>query len=116
VIEIKNAVVQIPQVKINTGNRETFIGDVRAQIPDGRIDTEKTSVTFPKVRFDAAGLKNLLLGIRLQERNFNLTVQGKETSLFHVAGAYHLIPSDWNIKVHDAIQSTLQGPRQGLGR
>ena len=113
VIEIKNAVVQIPQVKINTGNRETFIGDVRAQIPDGRIDTEKISATLPSVRFDAAGLKNLLLGIRLQERNLNLTVQGKETSLFHVAVAYHLIPSDWNIKVHDAIQINVTGPQAG---
>ena len=113
VIEIKNAVVQIPQVKINTGNRETFIGDVRAQIPDGRIDTEKISATLPSVRFDAAGLKNLLLGIRLQERNLNLTVQGKETSLFHVAVAYHLIPSDWNIKVHDAIQINVTGSQAG---
>jgi len=113
VIEIKDAVVQIPQVKINNGTRETFIGDVRAHIPDGRIDTEKTSVTLPKVRFDAAGLKNLLLGIRLQERNLNLTVQGKETSLFHTAVAYHLIPSDWNIKGQDAIQVNVTGPRTG---
>jgi hypothetical protein len=113
VIEIKDAVVQIPQVKINTKNRETFIGDVRAHIPDGRIDMEKTSVTLPKVRFDAAGLKNLLLGIRLQERNLNLTVQGKETSLFHAAVAYHLIPSDWNIKGHDSIQINVTGPQTG---
>ncbi|MCJ7542134.1 MAG: hypothetical protein MUO88_20990 [Desulfobacterales bacterium] len=75
VIEIKDAVVQIPQVKINTGTRETFIGDVRAHIPDGRIDAEKRSVILPKIRFDAVGLKNLLLDIRLQERNLNLTVQ-----------------------------------------
>lgn len=113
VIEIKDAVVKIPQVKINNGTRETFIGDVRAYIPDGRIDTEKISVTLPKVRFDAAGLKNLLLGIRLQERNLNLTVQGKETSLFHTAVAYHLIPPDWNIKGHDAIQINVTGPRTG---
>jgi hypothetical protein len=113
VIEIEDAIVQIPQVKINTGNRNIFIGDVRAHIPDGRIDTEKTSAIFPKVRFDAAGLKNLLLDIRLQERNLNFTVQAKETSLFHAAVAYHLIPSDWNIKVHDAIQINVTGPRTG---
>ena len=113
VIEIKDAVVKIPQVKINTGTRETFIGDVRAHIPDGRIDAERKSATLPSVRFDAAGLKNLLLGIRLQERNLNLTVQGKETSLFHVAVAYHLIPSDWNIKVHDVIQINVTGPQAG---
>ena len=52
-----------------------FIGDVRAHIPDGRIDAEKRSVILSKVRFDAVGLKNLLLDIRLQEHNLNLTVQ-----------------------------------------
>ena len=113
VIEIKDAVVQIPQVKINTGTRETFIGDVRAHIPDGRIDAEKKSVTLPKVRFDAAGLENIILGIRIEERNLNFTVQGKETSLFHVAAAYHLIPSDWDIKVHDSIQINVTGPQTG---
>ena len=112
-IEIKDAVVQIPQVKINTGTRGTFIGDVRAHIPDGRIDAEKKSVTLPKVRFDAAGLKNIMLGIRIEERNLNLTAQGKETSFFHVAAAYHLIPSDWDIKVHDSIQINVTGPQTG---
>jgi hypothetical protein len=113
VIEIKNVTVQIPQAKIKTRTRDTLIGDIRVDIPDVRIDTEKKSVILPKVRFDAVGLKNLLLGIRLQERNLNLTVQGKETSLFHAAVAYHLIPPDWNIKVHDSIQINVTGPQTG---
>jgi len=113
VIEIKDAIVQIPQAKINTGARDILIGDIRVHIQDGRIDAEKKSVILPEVRFDAVGLKNLLLGIRLQERNLNLTVQGKETSLFHAAAAFHLIPSDWNIKVHDSIQINVTGPRTG---
>lgn len=113
VIQIKDASIQIPQAKINTGDRGILIGDIRVHIPDGRMDTEKKSVILPKVRLDAVGLKNLLLGIRLQERNLSLAIQGKETSLFHAAVAFHLIPPDWNIKVHDSIQINVTGPRTG---
>ncbi|MDH4205037.1 MAG: hypothetical protein OEV45_05875 [Desulfobacteraceae bacterium] len=113
VIEVKDVAVQIPQAKISTRTRDTLIGDIRVHIPDGRIDAEKKSVILPEVRLETLGLKNLLLGIRLQERNLNLTVQGKETSLFHAAVTYHLIPSDWNIKVHDSIQINVTGPQTG---
>ena len=113
VIEIRDAAVQIPGVKINTRTRDTLITDIRAHIQDGRIDAEKKSVILPEVRFETLGLKNLLLGIRLQERNINLTVQGRETSLFHAAAAYRLIPSDWNIKVHDSIQINVTGSLTG---
>jgi len=113
VIEIKDAIVQIPQAKIKTGARDILIGDIRVHIPDGRIDTEKKSVILPKVRLDTLGLKNLLLGIRLQEHNLSLALQGKETSLFHAAAAFHLIPSDWNIEVQDSIQINVTGPRTG---
>jgi hypothetical protein len=113
VIEIKDVTVQIPRVKINTGARDILIGDVRVHIPDGRIDTEKKSAILPEVRLEALGLKNLLLDIRLEEHNLNLTVQGKETFLFHAAVAYHLIPSDWNIKVHDSIRINVTGPWTG---
>jgi hypothetical protein len=33
--------------------------------------------------------------------------------LFHAAAAYHLIPSDWNIKVHDSVQLNVTGPQTG---
>lgn len=113
VIEIKDAAIQIPQAKINTGAREILIGDIRVHIPDGRMDAEKKSVILPKVELETANLKNLLLDIRLQENNLNVTVQGKETSLFHAAAAFRLIPSDWNIKGHDSIQINVTGPRTG---
>jgi hypothetical protein len=113
VIEIKDVTVQIPRVKINTGARAILIGDVRVHIPDGRIDTEKKSAILPEVRLEALGLKNLLLNIRIEEHNLNLTVQGEETFLFHAAVAYHLIPSDWNIKVHDSIRVNVTGPWTG---
>jgi len=113
VVEIKDAAVQIPQVKINTGIRDTLIGDIRLQIPEGRLDTEKRSVILPEVRLDAVGLKNLLLGIRLEERDLDLKVQGNHTGFFHSAATYHLISSDWNIKVHDSIQINVMGPQTG---
>jgi hypothetical protein len=113
VIEIKDVTVQIPRVKINTGARAILIGDVRVHIPDGRIDTEKKSAILPEVRLEALGLKNLFLDIRIEEHNLNLTVQGEETFLFHAAVAYHLIPSDWNIKVHDSIRVNVTGPWTG---
>jgi len=113
VIEITDVTVQIPKAKINTGTRDVLIGDIRVHIPDGRIDTEKRSFVLPEVRFDAVGLKNILLAIRLQERNLSLAVQGNDTELLHVAAAYHLLPTDWNFKVHDSIQINVTGPRTG---
>jgi hypothetical protein len=113
VIEIKDTFVQIPRIKITTGTRDILMGDIRMHSPGGRIDAEKKSVTLPEVRLETVGLKNLLLGIRLQDRNLNLTVQGKETSLFHAAVAYHLIPTDWNIQVHDSVQINMTGPQAG---
>ena len=113
VIEIKDVTVQIPRAKISTRTRDTLIGDVRVHIPDGRIDAEKKSANLPEVRLETLGLKNLLLGIRIEEHNLNLTIQGKETLLFHAAVAYHLIPSDWNIKGHDAIRINVTGPWTG---
>jgi hypothetical protein len=112
-IEIKDAAIQIPRAKIDTRTWDTLIADIRLNIPDGRIDTEKKSVILSKVRFETAELKNLLFDIRLQEHNLNFTLKGKETSLFHAAAAYHLIPMDWNIKVHDSIQINVTGPRTG---
>jgi len=113
VIEVKDVTVQLPRAKINTKTRDILIGDIRLHIPDGRIDAEKKSAILPEVRLETLGLKNLLLGIRLQERNLNLAVQGKQTLLFHAAAFYHLIPSDWNINVHDAIRFNVTGPLTG---
>jgi hypothetical protein len=58
-------------------------------------------------------LKNLLFDIRLQEGTLNFTAQGKETSLFHAAAAYRLIPMDWNITVRDSIRISVTGPWTG---
>jgi len=98
---------------MKTKTRDILPGDIRVHIPDGRIDAEKKSAMLSEVRLEAAGLKHLLLDIRLSENNLNLTVQGKETLLFQTAAAYHLIPPDWNIKGHDSIRVNVTGPRTG---
>jgi hypothetical protein len=113
-IEIRNAAIKIPRVKISTRTRDIFITDIRLNIPDGHMDIEKKSVILPKVPFETADLKNLLFDIRLQERTLNFTAQGKDTSLFHAATAYRLIPMNWNITVHDSIRINITGPRIGL--
>jgi len=113
VIEVKDVTVRIPRAKINTGARGILMGDVRVHIPHGRIDAEKKSAILPEVRLETLGLKNLLLDIRLEEHNLNLKVQGKEMLLFQAAAAYRLIPLDWDIKVHDAIQINVTGPQTG---
>jgi hypothetical protein len=113
VIEIRDTFVQIPRVKINTGKQDILMGDIRMHVPDGRIDTKKRSVLLPKVQLETVGLKNLLLDIRLQDRDLNLLLQGKGTSLFDTAAAYHLIPPDWDIKVHDSIRINITGPQAG---
>lgn len=113
VIEIRDAAVQIPRAKISTKTRDFLITDILLNIPDGRMDAEKKSVVLPKIRFETADLKNLLFDIRLKERTLNVTAQAKETSLFHAAAAYRMIPMDWNIKGHDSIQINVTGPRTG---
>jgi len=113
VIEIRDIFVQIPRVKINTGKQDILMGDIRMHVPDGRIDTTKRSVLLPKVRLETVGLKNLLLDIRLQDRDLNLLLQGKETSIFDTAAAYHLVPPGWDIKVHDSIRINITGPQAG---
>jgi hypothetical protein len=113
VIEIKDVGVHIPQAKMNTGTQDILIGDIRVHIPAGRLDTKKRSVVLPKVRFDAVGLKNLLLAIRLQKGKISLLVQGKKTDFFHAAAAYGLLPSDWDLAVRDSIRIEVAGAVAG---
>lgn len=113
VIEIRDATVQIPQAKIETGTRDILIEDIRVHIPLGRIDTEKRSVALPEVRFDTAGLKNLIAAVGLQGHKLNLTIQGGKTDLLHAAAAYGLLPSDWDLTVLDAIQIRATGEKDG---
>ena len=113
VIEIKDVTVQIPKVKINTGTQDILIGDISAQIPVSRIDTKKRSVVLPEVRFDAVGLKNILLAIRVQKGKISLLVQGEKTDFFHAAAAYRLLPSDWDLEVRDLIRIEASGAMAG---
>ena len=73
VFEITNAALQFPRAKFHTGTRDILIKDTRIHIPDGRIDTEKKSLSFPKVRFDSGDLKHILLAIDLKDGRINVS-------------------------------------------
>jgi hypothetical protein len=113
VIEIAEATVQIPKAKIIAGTRRMLIGNIRAHIPDGRMDLEKRSFELPKVRFEAMGLKNILLAARLRKRLLSLSMQGNNTGLLRVANAFHLLPLDWNFNVRDSIRIDIEKPLTG---
>ncbi|MEJ2656545.1 MAG: hypothetical protein P8012_05040 [Desulfobacterales bacterium] len=76
-IEITDLTAQIPEAKINTVNQVISIGDIRVHIPDGRIDVENKSVILPETRFEALGLKNILLSVRLKKHHLNVAVKGE---------------------------------------
>jgi hypothetical protein len=113
VIDITDATVRIPKTEIIAGARGIWVRDIRVHVPDVRIDGAKRSFVLPKARFEALGLKNILLAVRLQEHHLNLSIQGNDTAIFHAAAAYHLLPLDWNFKVRDAIQIYVAGPQTG---
>ncbi|RJP91515.1 MAG: hypothetical protein C4518_08010 [Desulfobacteraceae bacterium] len=113
VIEITNAALQVPQVKVRTGNREILTGNIVFHIPAGQIDTEKRAALIPAVRCDAFGLKNVLLDMGLEEGRINLMLQGKNTALLHAAAVYQFLPSDWAFSANDAIQIEVSGPEAG---
>jgi len=113
VIEIADVTVQIPKAKIPAGTRNILIGEIRAHIPDGRMDLGKRLFELPKIRFEAMGLKNILLAARLRKRILNLSIHGNNTGLLHAANAFHLLPLDWNFKVRDAIRIDVEKPVSG---
>jgi hypothetical protein len=113
VIETADVTVRIPKAKINAGTRKILIENIRAHIPDGRTDLKKNSFELPKVRFEAMGLKNILLAARLRKRIFNFSIQGNNTGLLRAANAFHLLPLGWNFKVRDAIRVDVEKPLTG---
>jgi hypothetical protein len=113
VVEITDVTAQIPRAKIIAGTQNILIEDIRAHIPDGRVDFEKSSFELPKVRFEAMGLKHILLAARLRNRLFSLSIQGNNTGLLRVANTFHLLPSDWSFKARDAIRIHVEKPLTG---
>jgi hypothetical protein len=113
VIEITDMTAQIPKAKIIAGTRNILIGDIHVHIPDGRMDLEKSSFEMPKVRFEAMGLKNILLAARLRKRLLSLSIQGNNTGLFRAANAFHVLPLDWSFKARDAIRVDVEKPLTG---
>jgi hypothetical protein len=113
VIEIRDMTAQIPKAEIIAGTRNILVKDIRVHIPDGRMDLEKSSFELPKVRFEAMGLKNVLLSVRLRKRLLSLSIQGNNTGLFRAANAFHLLPLNWSFKARDAIRIDVEKPLTG---
>ncbi|MFZ2630083.1 MAG: hypothetical protein WA081_20965 [Desulfosalsimonadaceae bacterium] len=105
--------VKIQDTELGTQARDILIGDIGLHIPDGHIDTEKRSISFPNVRFDIFGLKNLLLAIDLKDGTINLVLQGKNTAILHEAAAREIVPPGWDLSAKDAIRISAQGPEAG---
>jgi hypothetical protein len=113
VVEITNAALQIPRTNIHTGTRDILIKDTRIHIPDGRIDTENKTLSFPKVRFDSGDLKHILLAIDLKAGRINVTLEGENTAMLQAAAAYRIVPPDWDLSAVDAIRIEAAGPEAG---
>ncbi len=113
VIEITNGTLQIPRAGVPRGTPDIPIGDIRFAIPDGRMDMENRTLALPKVRFEAFGLKNLLLAVDLKVGSINLMLQGEKTALLQAAVAHHLLPSNLNFSAGDSFRIEVAGPEGG---
>lgn len=117
VIEITNATLQIPRAKVVAKDQDILIGDIGIHIPDGRMDIKKRSIALPNLRFEALGLKNMVLDIDiksdLKNDSVNLVLQGARTALFQAGSAYQLIPPDLKLSAIDAIRIEAAGPTAG---
>jgi len=62
VIRITNMDLKIP-----AKNRDISTGDISLHLPEGLMDMDKKTLTFPDMRCEALGLKNILFGIHVAE-------------------------------------------------
>lgn len=113
VVEIANATLQVPRTKIHSRMRDVLMEDIRIHVPDGSLDMEKKSIALPKIRFDTADLKNILLDFGLKESHAELRLQGEKTAILHAVDAYRLVPSDWDLSAEDTIRVEVTGPVAG---
>ncbi|MFZ5570215.1 MAG: hypothetical protein ACOZF0_07415 [Thermodesulfobacteriota bacterium] len=104
------------QTKGGTEIRDIPMGDIRFAIPDGRLDLENGAMALPKVRFDALGLKNLVLDMDVKDGGIHLLLQGKKTALLPAAAARQLLPRDLALAARDAFRMEVAGPQGGPWR
>lgn len=113
VIALSNATLQILRAAVRTENKDIPVGDIRFNIPEGRIDAEKRTIALPDIGCDAFGLKHILLAVDLKDGQINLVLQGEQTALLHAAAAYDLFPPDLDLSASDFIQIKAAGPDVG---
>ncbi|MDD2390348.1 MAG: hypothetical protein PHP23_11525, partial [Desulfobacterales bacterium] len=113
-IDIKDAAIHMPQAKINLTSRNILMRDIRIHIPEGRVDAEKKTIAISESKFDASGLKNLLINGSLKENKLTLSVKGRETDFFHLADSNGLIPSGWAFNARDSFQINVVEKDNGI--
>lgn len=104
VFGVKDLTAHIPQAKVKAGEKDILIDDMRIHIRNGKINAEKQSLAFPEIQFHSSWLKNLILGLEVDDKQTVLEMQGKNTDIIESAIAMNLLPSDWQFSGLDAIK------------
>lgn len=113
VFEIKGLKANIPQARAVAGEKEILVNDISLNIKKGTVDGEKKSLNLPRVRLNSSLLKNLLLSVKVDEKQMNMVLQGKQTNLLEAALALNLLPSGWQFSGADSIHITATQKEQG---
>ena len=106
VFEIEELKANVPQARAAAGEKEILINDIKVNIQKGTVDGEKRSLHLPKIRLNSSLLKNLLLSLRVDGKQMNMVLQGKQTNLLEAALALNLLPSGWQFSGVDSIHIT----------
>ena len=106
VFEIEELKANVPQARAAAGGKEILINDISVNIQKGTVDGEKRSLHLPKIRLNSSLLKNLLLSLRVDGKQMNMVLQGKQTNLLETALALNLLPSGWQFSGVDSIHIT----------
>ncbi|MCJ7685850.1 MAG: hypothetical protein MUO68_16330, partial [Desulfobacteraceae bacterium] len=106
VFEIEELKANVPQARAAAGEKEILINDISVNIQKGTVDGEKRSLHLPRIRLNSSLLKNLLLSLRVDGKQINMVLQGKQTNLLETALALNLLPSGWQFSGADSIHIT----------
>ena len=104
VFGVKDLTAHIPQAKVKAGQQDILIDDIRIHLRNGKIDAEKQSLAFPDIQLHSSWLKNLTLGLEVDDKQTVLEMQGKNTDIIESAIAMNLLPSDWQFDGLDTIR------------
>ena len=106
VFEIEELKANVPQARAAAGEREILINDIRVNIQKGTVDVEKKALHLPSIQLNSSLLKNFLLSLRVDGKQVNIALHGKQTNLLETALALNLLPSGWQFSGADSIHIT----------